>query len=308
VLTKENLPSIIERAVERCPEEVKGRNFCVISGAIDPDESFTKREHFIPEGLGYSWTALPAGVGTCDSINEAFAAHELEWLRYGSLGILRPYFVPKGKNGPPEFYAPKRSNHQVSFTIGKNGTFEIGVLNEGDPLLPVDGVDGPVDIEMNIPMSQANSTRVSLALNKMCLLSLWLKYPELVFDPAFDPVRKFLTEEPSQETFRPFHEERVFPGEPGVSIDFLVNMSERPSESGGKPTFAAIDTVFAFVRVHHMRYLLALAGDLPAFDDQRGVLRQWQPLKETVYGNNKVTFRVGRIGPLQEIAKQPTPT
>ena len=286
------------------PEEVRGRKLCIISGHSEPAETFRKREHFIPEGLGFPWTALPKGTGTCDRINAASGEHEREWLRYGSMGVFRPWYVHKGKQGPPQFYAPKRSDFKLAFCTGDDGRFEMRVASEGSPLLP-DEVIGPVDIEMNVPMTQANSTRVSLALHKMCLLSLWLAQPQLIFDPVFDDVRSFLNGPPDPATFRPFREDSRVPCEPGVSIHFMIKMSERPEEAHGTRKVALIDTVYGAVRAHHMHYLVSLAGDLVGLDDRAGVLREWQPLDETVRITKKIGFRANSVGPKKTIGKKP---
>jgi len=222
---------------------------CVVTMRGNADATFTKREHFVPEGLGFDWTAPGVGVGTCDEVNERFGKYECEWLRQGTMGIFRPFFVPEGKDTPPAYYAPNKKEQVFSFTREKDGKRTLNVF--GDVNLP--DRSGPGEIEIRVPHNEARTEWVSLAIHKMALLMFWLCEGPLAFDAAFADLRRFLIE-PGQANFRGYVESMVPGASPGVELHYLV--AWRPLGDGK----AQIETVHCAVRAHHMKYILVLAG------------------------------------------------
>jgi hypothetical protein len=278
-ITEHNLNTLVSRGIAAYPKEVQARPFCMISRRSAPDEQFTTQEHFVPEGLGFSWTALPKGVGTCDRINEYFGVHELEWLRFGAMGCYRPFFVGKGKKDAPKFYAPKRSERLFECGQDEQGKFVIKV--QADTKLP-DPVPGtPGCLEISVPATDANSTSVSLALHKMAYLTLWLSYPEMVFDVDFQPLLLFLNE-PCRENFQPFSEQMVVGSSPGVSFNFYIEMNECPREASASSRLFGLQRILAGIRTHHMLYFLSLFGGFPDGWSSKGAsLKSFAPFGES---------------------------
>jgi len=268
-LTPNNVSALAHQAVAEYPEEIRGRPFCLISRRSSPPETFTSAEHFVPEGLGFSWTKLPAGVGTCDRINAQFSAWELEWLRFGSMGIYRPFYVGEGKGDSPKYYAPKMSSPLFSLARDDDGARVISLFSEGSLGLPDQAGAGTLTIR--VPTSEANSTKVSLALHKMAYLCLWLAQKNLVLDRAFLGTVDFLLE-PTEQNYRPFRERMLEGAAPGVDLKFLIRA----------------DGVHVALRAHHMLYYLTLVGEMPGDDfwDEEDILKKWQP-----FGSPKLVLR-----------------
>jgi hypothetical protein len=287
IVTAENIADLATTAVASYPETLRKAPYCVVSGGTVPDESFTSREHFVPEGLGYAWTKLPAGTGTCDRVNKEFGAHELEWLRFGPMGTFRPFFVGEGKNDPPEYHAPKKSAALLSMNTAPDGTFVISV--RGDLPVPFEPfVTGSGHLTIHVSATDANATAVSLALHKMTLLALWLSNSPIVLDPAFDALRAYLAT-PGADNYRAYGERFVLGARPGVRFDFFIETREKESYVGGKRAFG-LRTVYAVAHVHHMRYALTLVGEGPPDFYEGFFLRGWQPLTQRRLGKTELRF------------------
>lgn len=121
-ITRQSLDALVESALAPYPPNWGTAPVCVVSGDRPPDVKFETREHFVPEGLGFSWAFLRAGAGTCDRVNHEFSKYEAEWLRQGDMGCFRPFFVADGKDEPPAYYAPTMRNKLVWFTRGPDGS------------------------------------------------------------------------------------------------------------------------------------------------------------------------------------------
>ena len=258
-VTRENLHDLAMATIKAYPEEFQGKPFCIISGATEPGETFSNAEHFVPEGLGFGWTALPRGTGTCDRINAIFGEYELEWLRFGSMGIYRPFFVGKGKDDAPEFYAPKKTDSVFQFKRDENGNRVI--ILTSDKKLPTPEPDKSGRMVITVPVTRPSSAAISLSLHKMAYLAIWLSNPGIIFDSAFVPLLTFLNNL-TAETYRPYTEQMIAGAEPGVSLRFLVHMREKTEERGNERRVFAIERIFAAIRAHHLLYFLSLVGNL----------------------------------------------
>jgi hypothetical protein len=201
------------RAAQGQTEQLAPKVRCVVSMASEKDAGFTKREHFVPEGLGFDWTAPPGGVGTCDDVNARFGCYEGEWLRQGKMGIFRPFFVRVGKDEPPVYFAPKKNGARFWFKRKKDGRRTL-CLSPDFAHVNLPDRAGPSVLVIRVPHNEARVEWVSLALHKMALLMFWLCQGALAFDAAFADVRRFLLE-PGNQTYRPFIESMVEGATPG---------------------------------------------------------------------------------------------
>jgi hypothetical protein len=208
------------------------------------------------------------------------------------MGMFRPWFVGTGKDSSPAFYAPKKTEHVFSLTRAPDGTRVIGVYTGSDePLgLPDQGSSGEISFE--VPATEASSLSVSLSVHKLAYLVLLLAQPGLVFDPVFDDLRSFLCN-PSESNYRPFREEMIEGATPGVSIHFLVEMLEEQPESSVSKRVFLPERVYVVLKIHHMIYSLALAGELPAGDWGAATLKGWQPPSDVQWRMKTITFGFG---------------
>lgn len=225
---------------------------CIISGQTLAEAAFTSEEHFIPEGLGFAWTKLPVGTGTCDDVNRRFSRYEMEWLRHGMMGFVRPHYVPFGKGGPPVFHAPNRESSVLTFSRDpKNHSRRVIELN-GD-FQTRDLADGGVAIDVEVPGTDARPAYVSPALHKLGLLGFWVLTGAFAFDDVMRPLRASLMDKAlTKATFRPYFE--VLTGEaspPGCSLsyDVLSDGKHRPKE------------IRCCVRLHSVVYGFYLVGE-----------------------------------------------
>lgn len=292
-----NLGALAAQSVSSYPAELQAQPFCIISRASTPEEQFNSAEHFIPEGLGYSWTKLPSGTATCDRINAKFSRYELEWLRFGPMGTFRPFFVEGGKNAAPEYHAPKKSSRQFSFTRDPtDGTRIITLISDAPLEIPKKA--GPGEMTIRVQATEANSTYVSLALHKMAYLALWLAHPGMVLDAGFQPLLDFLNS-PTKKTYRPFRE-RMIPGSsPGVEFKFYVRLNEVTGETQipSKRVFG-VNEAHVALRVHHMLYFLTLLGSMPEGESWNGAeLKEWQAPGEVPRSITEISFGVGGVEP-----------
>ncbi len=254
---------------------------CVVSTKGTTEARFSRREHFVPEGLGFGWTAPPIGVGTCDDINAAFGKYEGEWLRQGKMGIFRPFYVADGKDGAPEYYAPKKTTPHVSFTRDEDGRRTLRLSHAVTVDLP--DRSGPADVVIRVPHTEARVEWLSLALHKMALLMFWLCEGPLAFDVALTDTRRFLLG-PGEPTYRSFIEHMQQGACPGVELRYLVKwrpVGERRAE---------IDTVHCTMKVHHMRYAVTLAGEPPP-PPSGLVWTPWADPAATVPDRTPIVFR-----------------
>lgn len=295
-VSRASFPEQVQTAIGTTPGPSR-KPFCLVTLGAEANETFASREHLVPEGLGFPWAALPAGVGTCDRINKALGEAELSWLRFGPMGAFRPFYVSSGKDGPPEYHAPMKSQRRLSFVRSSAGGRQLEVFSDDELGLPHER--GKSVITIRTAASDANSTHVSLALHKLAYLAFWLIRPDAVLDAVFDSTRAFLAAA-SKPNFRPMLE-RMIPGSaPGLALHFMVGMREVPSAQTGASRAFAIESVHAAVHAHHMFYCLALAGDLQleAVDDSWTV-RRWeapeapprQRVVEFAYSAEGVRFR-----------------
>jgi hypothetical protein len=257
---------------------------CVVSTKSATEAAFTRREHFVPEGLGFDWTAPESGVGTCDEINARFSKYECEWLRQGQMGIFRPFFVGDGKDKPPAYYAPSMNDKRVWFTRERDGTRTLNIGPDVQVNLPARS--GPGEILVRVPHNEARTEWVSLALHKMALLMFWLCEGPIAFDAAFTELRRFLIE-PTEKTYRGYIENMVVGASPGVELNYFVEW--RPA-GGGE---AEIETVRCAVRTHHMKYMLGLAGRQdPVPENLTANLswKSWVDPKRKVPDHTAITF------------------
>jgi hypothetical protein len=230
---------------------------CILSMRTPEDgATFTRREHFVPNGFGYGWTAPGRGVGTCDEMNAAFGRFEGEWLRYGKMGFFRPLFVAKGKKNPPAYYAPSMKSPKI-WVVREEGTLRRLLCFSEDVRHNLPERGGPADLVIRVAHMQARVEWVSLALHKMALLMLWLCKGSLAVDPAFDDVRRFLVS-PGAATYRPFVETFESGACPGVELRYFVAL--RPIGDG----LAGLDSVLCAMKIHHMQYRVMLAGSYPS--------------------------------------------
>jgi len=274
-VTKANLSSLVNNATQAYPQDIQDKPFCIISMQSSQVENFKSAEHFVPEGLGFGWTALPVGTGTCDRINSEFSKYELEWMRFGSMGKYRPFFVAEGKDGAPEFYAPKKTESLFGFRRNAEGKMILQLTSDADLPRPLPGRAGKLEIK--VKAKDSSSSSVSLSLHKMAFLALWLSQPGIVFDPLFQPLREFLNC-PCEDNYRPMTEEMVAEVTPGVSFRFFMVMTElQDNRSEGQRGFA-IDKIFAAVRVHHMLYFIALVGNLADMPTNGIVPKMFEPI------------------------------
>lgn len=272
----ENLASTATAAVAANPAVPIPAAFCVVSRHSEASRSFRSLEHFIPEGLGYRWTTLPKGMGTCDEINSSFSRHEDEWLRYGAMGCLRPFYVERGKKNAPSFFAPNRSTAKLTVT-SKGSAFEIAVPRDAAPDLPR-GEFGPAALSLQYSGNDANSTSLSLAVHKMVVLAFWLSRPEIVYSDAISPVLRFLNG-PSETTFRSLSYRFLAGAPPGVEFQFLYTGRAATQATGDLPAAYTLDSIAALARVHAFCYWLPLVGAPaapPASDHWTSL--SWEPL------------------------------
>jgi hypothetical protein len=251
------------RAAQEQTEKLTPKVRCVVTMRSDAGAKFTRREHFVPEGLGFDWTAPSAGVGTCDDVNKTFSTYEGEWLRQGKMGIFRPFYVSNGKDGAPAYYAPNANERRVWLTRDQDGRRTLNVGPDVKMELPESA--GSADLVIRVPHNEARVEWVSLALHKMALLTFWLCEGALAFDAAFTDARRFLIE-PGQTTYRPFIEQMTEGSTPGVELHYFVTWT---SIGSGR---CALDTVQCAIKAHHMRYMVVLAGRYDPIPDQ-----SWTP-------------------------------
>lgn len=257
-------------AVATHPREWGAGPICVLSKESPPDASFRSEEHFVPEGLGFPWTALPRGMGTCDRMNAEFSRYESEWLRQGPMGCFRPFFVAEGKDEPPAYYAPSKSRKSVWFTRRGDGRRVLSFGPEVKSDLPDDA--GPGVLTIRVPRTQARPAWVSLALHKLALLTLWLCRGKMVFDEGFDPLRRFLLD-PTKVSYRPYWQDMLEGAAPGVEMNFLVNLD---GEIEGEHARFGLQSVHVHMRMHHMQYGLVLLGDHPSLPARM----EWEPWRD----------------------------
>ena len=292
-VTRNNLSELAASAKEAFPEPLRDRPFCIISRRTTPEETFLNQEHFVPEGLGFGWARLPLGFGTCDRVNHFFSKHELEWLRFGAMGILRPFFVAEGKNDPPEFHSPTKKSRLVTFTHNSHGKFVIEVRSCVPLNIPDEGENGELGI--NLPASDSNSTSVSLALHKMAYLALYVAQPEMILDPGFNRLIEFLNA-PSEHTFMPFREQFIPGSAPGVTLRFYVDMKEMSNENEGDRRIFGLEGLYVTMTVHHMLYFLALVGEFPETElPETAQLREYEEFGHPRKRLTKIAFRFGRV-------------
>ena len=275
-VTQNNISELTTRAAKALPESIGDEPFCIISRQSIPEETFQTREHFVLEGLGFGWSLFPKGFGTCDRINQEFSRHELEWLRYGAMGMCRPLFVSDGKKGPPEFHSPTKNNRRITFTRNSAGRRVIELRSDVPLDIPDQGQDGELKIKLSA--TESNSTSVSLALHKMAYLALLLAQPEIVLDSGFHSLVEFLNS-PNQQTFRPFREQFISGASPGVTICFYVNMTEILDERKDDHHVFGVDNVYVAMTIHHMIYFLSLMGAFPETEwPESARYREYEPL------------------------------
>lgn len=246
IIDAANLAALAEVAAS----EQATQPWCMVSGETASTASFTTREHFIPEGLGFHWARLPVGLGTCDKVNKEFGEHELCWLRHGAMGLWRPFFVPRGKDRPPEFRAPRGSQPEFTFSRDDDGHLIFSALDEA---VEQDiGTDGKGSIIITFVAPKPNSTAISLALHKTALLAFWLSNPAVCARFDFSELRQFFSS-PSASTYRAFAE-RIVPGAaPGASFRYYVH---RTSDLPGA------DRILVMMRIHGLLYSVSLVGGL----------------------------------------------
>ncbi|MGO8881958.1 MAG: hypothetical protein ACLPVO_02560 [Desulfomonilaceae bacterium] len=277
-VTSLNLKDLVEKAISIYPSNLREEHFCIISRNSDLN-GFTSREHFIPEGLGFSWTELPRGFGTCYRINNEFSNYEQEWLRYGLMGIFRPWFVGEGKDDSPEYYAPNWNNKTFSLVRLKNGN-RIIVAQEGT-FQTLTNENGSKQTIFKIEASQANATKVSLAIHKMVYLAFWLVLPEMIFHPGFDKLISFF-KTPDERTYMPFWEFFLPAATPGVAFKFIVDMIQVSEKAQTDVPRWALGNIHAVVRAHHVIYGLTLMGTSPQMTSpfDKAYYRHWQPIND----------------------------
>jgi hypothetical protein len=279
-----NLESIAREAAQ-----TTGSPFCVISLASGAPETFSSQEHFVPEGLGFPWTKLPRGVGTCDRVNQEFSRYEEEWMRYGLLGALRPFYVAMGKNDPPAFYAPTRAAASLEMVQDRDQLFQILITTpEVQSLPPL--VEGPGTLELKYEAGEANPTFVSLAVHKVAILALLLTNPALAGSAALDSIRSFLTN-PSETTFRPVWQAFAAGVEPGVNFAFEYELAAQELPTAGARNPAKLLRLAVTIRVHHVLYWLVLVGEpAPPPGEPSWEMKEWQPLDSKARRNFALRF------------------
>jgi hypothetical protein len=261
-LTAVNLDDHVQRARNAFPGAA-AEPFCLVTGGDAKTEAFRSGEHFIPHSLGYSWTKFRPGVGTCDRVNSGFSGHEAEWLRQGMMGVYRPFFVPSGKDGAPEYYSPRKTDAVLSIKQKKGSdTKQIRVHKGQMPLL--DPVLGPGRGKITTPVSMPVPSSVSLALHKMAYLCLWLLHPELLQFQGPRDVARYLAKgadgDRSKDSFRPY-EERMMGSRVGVTVSFWLRGSPGVLDRNGVPQSARLTGIVAILDIHHMKYAVCLSGN-----------------------------------------------
>lgn len=256
-LDRRNLPSRIDEVLGDTKRATGADQVCVIGGNRCADNTFTKREHFVLEGLGFTWTKFRKGVGSCDACNRAFGDQdEREWLRHGLMGTYRPHHVGKTKRGKvPRFIVGTDEERALEFTRNEAGVRELVVGPDVD--LRVIEAEGGGVVEVRVPdASDARPVAVSRTLHKMALLNLWLAAGPLVFIRSFDPLREFL-HETTDRNFRPYWES-LGPdaSPPGFKANYQIAGT---TNDKGQLVVRHVDVV---MRIHHAVYGLQLVGQL----------------------------------------------
>lgn len=299
VVTRETFDKQVASAIQGMPKKAEDP-LCLLTFGTQPTETFTSREHLVPEGLGFPWAVLPPGVGTCDRMNKALGRAELEWLRFGRMGTFRPFFVGRGKDSPPEYHAPLKSQPHVSFGRSPEGRRRIEIHSDADLGLP-DALGGQSEITIRTTATDANSACVSQAVHKLAYLALWLSRPDAIFDPSFDPVREFLVE-PREENHRLAIETMIPGSAPGLAIHFTLELYEVAAERTEQRQSFRIASVLAGIHIHHMAYGVALVGELPTESlEIDWAVRRWEPVNaQPVRRPVEITFNSGRIRKLEK--------
>ena len=292
VLDKSNIKKFAQRVPQKYPQELKGLNYCIISGKTNLEKKFEKQEHFVPEALGFEWTKVPKGLGTCDDTNEFFGKHETEWSRYGIMGFLRPFYVKRSKKGSPEYHAPKKSQAILSVLNDKHGNLKMIYRRK----LGLPDTEGPGHLDAIGDLSrESRSESVSLSLHKMAFLTLWLISPDLTLDQNFEKLRIFLNN-PNEQTYMPFLEEFIPGAIPGVRFAFYVKMLESELDRDGDKRIFDLGNVNVAVKAHHMLYRFALIGDMDLQTIRRDtILRTWNDEEAVQKSRPFPVFKFGRM-------------
>jgi hypothetical protein len=260
--------------------------WCMISGQTNPPATFTTREHFLPEGLGFHWARLPAGLGTCDQVNTTFGAHELCWLRHGAMGLWRPFFVPKGKDRAPAFRAPRGPVPEFTFSRDANGNL---ILEANEEVVEENiSTEGKGTITLTFIAPKPNSTAISMALHKTALLTFWLSNPVECATSDFSDLRRFFTS-PLATTYRSFAEGIVPGAAPGAFFRYYV---QRTSDHDGAVR------IMAMMRIHGLLYAVALIGGLYLSEGHDMVLfDRFEPLDSREDIRTRIRISTDEEGP-----------
>lgn len=259
-----------------------GGRYCLLS-RVKMDGG-RKEEHIILQGLGTKWIKLPPGF-VADEVNQSLSACELAFQRYGMMGVLRPFYVGATKRA--EFRSASGTSvtfenaPDLGFRIVLRGGCEL-VLDSQSDRLDNGLAEGALNLRIDAEFPPAR--HVSRALHKMALLAFSLHAGGMGFADDFIPCREFILRDSAP--YRPFIEEFIPGAAPGFDITFHVFADEK--EDGHRE----LREVAATIRLHHMRYVVCLAGS--SLVGQSGVVLEDAPTGKRKVG---VTFGFDRIVP-----------
>ena len=143
-----DLPLVAKFPIKLCDYDNDSERKCRFCGETNPEVSFRKKAHAIPEFLGNKSIIL---INECDICNEFFAReyedHLAKWF-----GPMRSLCQMQGKKGTPKYKSDKfiaaRGNKSIELFInsnssimnikeGSSGTFKIPVEMKTQPFIPV---------------------------------------------------------------------------------------------------------------------------------------------------------------------------
>ncbi len=205
-------------------------------------KGFTKEEHVILQGLGTKWVRLPSGV-VDDDVNNAASESEGHLLQMGLMYALRPFYVRSKK----ESVFVGSNGDRVVLRNDPDEGFKIEIHSDRDLELRE---GGPGEITVKVPTDEPPTLSVSRALHKMAYLMFCVVRPDAIADPGLQATRDLIAKG-DLGSYRPYTEAFVAGAAPGFNFRFLVLERE------------AGTSVAANIRLHHMDYIVMLAGPLP---------------------------------------------
>lgn len=250
-------------------DKILGPGACI----LDPKqraESDSPEEHVIPQGTGVRWLSLPPGAISRAANNRA-SAWEKAFLREGTMGLFRPFYV----RGKKRYEVTDSLGRKIAFANDPTSGFQIEAHDFPNMEFPTRGSG---TLEFSLWIKQPPTLLVSKALTKLAYLGLCVVMPSFALSSALDPVRNYLAEDNS--AYVPYGEHVILRAPPAVGLWFRLT-----GKLEGKVLYG--EDLIASVRIHHMQYFVPLLGEL---DDATLPERTRLQKSATPAGKRKVDF------------------